>query len=235
MRYKFQLAMGAALILIAEAKGQTINWGNDPGDLNFQSQGGSLSSTFTFQFGVFTSGYDPTVNDPKTWGANWVALDTASYNEAAGFFSDSWTVTDNTYQGQQGYLFIFNDADMNLMPDTTAEITTSTSSTQGTEWFLATNDTWTIPQHATEDAQGQGGGQTSQPEEWRVQTINSVLFGSTETQTGDGTTNGATPPGPLTIQTFTFDPIPETGTALLFGALMSIIVMRRSKAPTATG
>ena len=140
----------AAILLFAATQGsaQKLNWGGAANDINVDSSNVGLDdATYTFQLGTFTNGdvplteFIPTPANTDFWGDRWVALDTASYNqegpptENEGFFADSWTVQDNTYQGFQAYIWIYN----NQVGDATSE------------WVLITNDElgseWKIPMH----------------------------------------------------------------------------------------
>lgn len=198
------LTLGLMLITPNEGHSQTINWGNPtPGFQNYQSDGTSnWSAGFNFDFGVFQSPFDPALNPPNLWAAEWITLDTATYNAGAGVFADSWIPQNNDYLGQQGYIFVYN----NMTADET------------TEWFLVSNPAWVIP------ASGQG--QSGMKLDWIVSQASSVLYGQTSTETGDGE-QGGPPPGGFSLQSFTF--VPEPSTTLLFGGLLSLICFRRSR------
>ena len=146
------------LALVTNGSAQKINWGNASSDSNSDSNGNNLTdATFTFQLGTFATGgpteFIPDETNTDFWGTNWIALDTASYNQAGppnedqGFFSDSWIVPDNTYEGFQAYIWVYN----NQLGDSTSE------------WVLITDDggsnAWKIPTST--------GGQQNFPDQWR--------------------------------------------------------------------
>ena len=191
-----------AAAAITTVSAQSVNWGNTPGDINLQSDGTSfLDGTFTFELGTFNSGFVLGNESPDTWGDAWNAIDVATYIPGDGYFSDLHVFETDTYAGQQGYIFIYN----NLNGDETSE------------WFLTTNTNWIIPSSA--------GGQIGLPLEWRIFNATSVPYGQTPSDTGEG--EGTPPSSGYTLQTFTF--VPEPGTTLLFGVLLSSIFFRRSR------
>ena len=202
----------SALALLGAAGAQTINWGNEVslGDVHYDSWGNQLDATYTYSFGVFDVGFDPVVEDPDTWFDNWTSLDSSTYNEGASFFSGSWVPEDNTYEGRQAYIWVYNHTD---------------STDQTTEWVLITDsdgldgDDWTIP---TMDDQ------SALPLEWRVSEATTPIFGGLESTQGAGEYD--VDPGTFELQTHTFaPPIPEPGVAILLvgGALLGC--RRRSR------
>ena len=206
------------LVLAPHGFAQKINWGSAANDVNSTSIGGFLTdATFTFQLGTFADGaseFIPDETNTDFWGARWVALDTATYNqegapnEEQGFFSDSWIVPDNAYQGYQAYIWIFNNQ---LGNDTS-------------EWVLITDnsgiDAWKIPNST--------GSQQNFPDQWRVSTATDPIFGGLNDVSGPGESTGG--PGSFALKTHTFLPVPETGTTILFGLTLGTLVMRRGRA-----
>lgn len=201
MKKKNILTLVLTLAMITWSQAQTVNWGNTPGDTNLQSDGTSALDGFHFELGTFTSGYDPLAHQPNVWGDDWITLDAAVYNSGAGYFSDRHMFTNDDYAGQQGYIFVYNDL----------------TGTESSEWFMTTDASWIIP--AT------GGGQPALPLEWRIFNSGEVLYGQKPGDKGPG--DGTDPPGGYQLQTFTF--VPEPGTSLLFGVLMSAVLFRRSR------
>ena len=211
----------AALVLTSPASAQKINWGSAANDANSTSDGGNLTqSTFTFQLGTFVNSgapateFIPTQENISLWSESWVPLDTAVYNqepapnENQGFFADSWVVPDNTYQGYQAYIWVYN----NHAGDETSE------------WVLVTDsegiDAWKIPTST--------GSQADFPDQWRVSTATHTLFGGLNDVDGPGETSGGAPPT-FALQTNTFLPVPESGTAILFGLTLGSLILRRGR------
>ena len=170
-RGTFVLLSLAALTL--QGYSQKINWGNAANDINVDSAGNPLTdATFTFELGVFSNGeptpteFTPTSSNIDFWGDNWVALDTAAYNQEGpptpeeGFFSDSWIVPNNpnnTYEGFRAYIWVYN----NQAGDETSE------------WVLITDDggsdEWLIP--------ASNGTQQTFPQQFRVSNASTSLYG----------------------------------------------------------
>ena len=225
LRLRNVITFGILLVVFcSDGFGQKINWGNAANDANSDSNGDALSdATFTFQLGTFTNGdgppteFIPDISNTDFWGVRWVALDTAIYNqedppdEHEGFFSDSWIVPDDTYQGFQAYIWGYN----NQAGDATSE------------WVLITDnaglDAWKIPSGT--------GTQQNFPDQWRVSTATDPIFGGLNNVDGPGETGPGAPPT-FALQTNTFLPVPESSTAILFGLTLGSLVMRRSR-PTA--
>jgi hypothetical protein len=191
-----------AAAAISNGFAQSVNWGNTPGDVNLQSDGTSiLDGTFTFELGTFDSGFILSNESPDTWGSAWNAIDVATYVPNDGYFSELHVFEDNTYAGQQGYIFIYNYL----------------NGDDSSEWFLTTNSNWVIPSSS--------GGQIGLPLEWRVFNASVVEYGQTPDDIGEG--EGTPPSGTYALQSFTF--VPEPSTTLLFGALLGSIFFRRSR------
>lgn len=188
------IGLGIAALGSQLASAQTINWGNSPtlDDINFDSTGALIDDSYSFMFGVFDAGFDPCAEDPVDWFNNWTTLDTTTYNEAASFFSSSYIVSDNTYAGQQAYIWVANQT---APVDETAE------------WVLVSNASWTIPELTEEHPT---------PEEWRIDTADELKFGGLNDTQGDGVFT--TDPGTFELQTHTFPPpVPEPGMFAFFG------------------
>ncbi len=212
---------GLALVVFSPARAQTINWGNATSvdDINFDSSGGLLDATYTYVLGVFDAGFDPVLESTADWYSNWTTLSTATYNEGASYFSDSWLVTDNTYVGRQAYIWIYNK-------------TEPLDST--TEWALITDadglgvgdgadDDWVIPTLETDDGDGCcGKGGTF---EWRIQNATTGVFGGLNDTQGAGEYSDT--PTPFEVQTHSFPPlVPEPGIFALF-ACAGLLGLRR--------
>ena len=191
------------ILLAAMASAQTYNWGNTPGDRNYESDGVTVwTNTFHYELGTFTLDYDPTMEDPTTWGFDWITIDTATYNPDAGWFSDNHVFNDNTYAGRRAYLFVYN----NLVGD------------DSSEWFLATDPAWMIPN---------GGGAIGLPVEWRLDNAAEILFGQTDSAGGAGEFDA--PLADMNIQSGTFLPVPEASTTGLASLMVAGLLLRRRR------
>ncbi len=225
---KIRVAAFAGLVMLAvsgQSYGQKINWGNAAGDVNIDSHGDPLSATFSFQLGTFVDNaggnpllqFNPNESNTDVWGANWVPLDTATYNQAAppnqnqGFFSDSWIPPDNTYEGFQAYIWVYN----NQVGD------------DASEWALFTDlggpDAWIIPTST--------GSQQNFPFQWRVSTATDLIFGGLKNVDGTGNTDAGTPLV-FALQTNT---VPEPRAALLVALSLACRLLRRRRATETRG
>jgi hypothetical protein len=83
------LAAFASLSLVGAANAAGIAWYNNDSDPlpMIQADGTYLDDSFTFELGVFASGFDPTANAYSTWAANWRTLDKAYAPAANGWSS----------------------------------------------------------------------------------------------------------------------------------------------------
>jgi hypothetical protein len=218
MRRGVVLAM-AMMVIAGNAYGQKINWGNAAGDVNIDSHGDPLSATFSFQLGTFVDSaggnpllqFNPNESNTDVWGANWVPLDTATYNQAAppneaqGFFSDSWIPADSTYEGFQAYIWIYNNQ----------------AGDASSEWALFTDlggpNAWLIPAST--------GSQQNFPTQWRVSTAVDLIFGGLNSVDGPGGTDAGTP-STFAIQTNT---VPEPQTPLLVALVLGCRLLCRHR------
>ncbi len=196
-------------LMLLSADGRTIQWGGSVFDVNLQSDGSDVTSTFQFQLGTFGSDFQPSavniLDDSGTnlWASNWHVFDESDYNEAAGFFSSSEVVIDNGVfgSGDQAYIWIYND--QNPGPES--------------EWALLTSSSWQIPEA---DAQAPA-------LEWRVSDVDTVIYGAANGVIGAGerTVN----PGNFDIQTFSFAPVPEPNALFMWMIGMLYLGGRRRR------
>jgi len=239
------------LILIAtlaftatSARASGINWGNNAfgqvqtgtdGSGNpiytteplYNSTGGLLDNSFTFELGTWNTGFTPTTANVTSWASNWNVLSTASStsspltwlsldpgssgvndpNQNYQFFQSSASFnTNGTVQpgghvfqtGQQVYLWAFNSQ---------AAVATS-------EWALVTDvngagspsNAWTVPDPTNTVAQ---------PVTWSLYDADTAVFGALNGVTGAGNQSVA-PSGPYALQTYNLiGVVPEPGSALL--------------------
>lgn len=138
---------------------QTVNWGNTPGDQNYDSQGQLLTAEdFKFELGVFKDGFQPLEANIQQWLENWTPFDSAAYNESAGFFSSTWKASDaaSDTAGSQAYVMIHRKID----------------ATVSAEIYLASSATWKLPPY-------NGGPNAALPVEWRLSNATTIISGAT--------------------------------------------------------
>lgn len=218
-----------ALLLLMATPGQarTVAWFSGIGD-NFLKDDGvtpldvpdtanpNSDPNFRFELGGFASGFTPTLANLSLWESNWVAFDSAFYDDGlnnggwnptpgiSNYTSSASTVaagaglvtssdTGNTFSvGQQAYLWTFN----------------SKTISPTTEWALITNSAWLFPAsdplnpNALEWTLGDAG--------------NAAVVGEVS--------NSGSPDFISTLQTQT---VPEPGSALLIAMAGILLRLRR--------
>lgn len=231
--------------------GGTIVWGGSVGDINIDSEALPLTSTMTFQLGVFTNredggAFDPQVESFDLWESHWVAFDQSVYSEIVqngqttefGLYTGGATLlTDFTSSserlpaispkptfeaGAQAYVWGFNDQSVGL----------------NTEWLLVTNDSndgnsdddWLIPSPSTH---------SPDTNQFRIAGATHAVVGSLGTYRSDSNDSdlivgqgfAKNPPDkPFSIQTYALFPaVPEPSSALLFMLGLSSVVLRRRR------
>ena len=235
------MAMSAPL---AHASG--IDWGNnaygataDPNVFRYMynSQGGLLDNSFSFELGTWASGFTPTSANIALWSANWKVLSTAYAPGANGwasldssnpgvndpnqnpeFFSRAINFNANgTVQNggpsifttnEQAYIWVFN----------------SKAVATGSQWALVTDvspgatadDVWHLPDPSQS---------LSFPISWSLSTADTAVYGEVNGVVGAGTQG--VDPGPNSLQTFNVSPVPEPGSALLILLAGMAVQLRR--------
>ena len=168
----------------------TVNWGNALGDLLVDSENNPIfaDETFTFQLGAFTDGASPYSTSVQDWSSNWAVFDETTLNEpfsngefifsstadlqADGTSSSAFATENYDFSGAELYLWVFNENDQ---------------IEEGTEWFLARIESWTLP-----DVTAEGGCDDcpTDPLEFPYSDLIgggiTPVFGGLEAQTGDG-------------------------------------------------
>lgn len=253
MNMKLPLLLAALAMSAPLAHAAGIDWGNNAfggtADPNtnlymYNSSGGLLDNTFSFELGTWVSGFTPTAANVNLWAANWKVLSTAYAPGANGwasldpsdpnvndpnqnpeYFSKSLTFnTNGTVQGggssifttnEQAYVWVYN----------------SKSITSTTEWALVTDislgatpdDVWHVP----DPSQSLGF-----PVLWNLSSADTAVFGEVNGVIGAG--NQTVDPGPNSLQTFNVvSPVPEPGSAaLLLLAGAALHTRRRSRGKT---
>lgn len=111
------------------ARAETINWYSSP-KTNLTSSEQNMDSGFSFQLGVFSSGFVPTAGNIAEWSSNWVPAQSTPYSAGTKVFDSNFSVTDNVAPftfGAKAYIW--------------ARSTTSTHD----EWILFRKSAWTWP------------------------------------------------------------------------------------------
>ena len=243
------LATLAVSAPLARAAG--IGWGNLAFDQDaggnpmslFNSHGGLLDNSFSFELGTWNTGFTPTAANVASWAANWNVISTAYAPGTNGWLSlDSSDPgvndpnqnpqyftrqlifnSDGTVQGgsstifhanDQAYIWVFNNKTIS----------------SGSEWALVTDsspgatsdDIWRVPDPS---------GTINQPVNWNLITADTAIFGEVNGAVGAG--SAAVNPGTNRLQTFdVVSVVPEPGSALLvLLAGVAVHVRRRKRLP----
>ncbi len=198
---------------LGAASAQTLNWGNAVFDVSLDSDGNSIDdATFTFELGTFSSGFVPTEFNTGQWASEWTTLDSTSYNDAAEFFSASYTIDvgDASLAGEQAYIWVYN----NMIGDETSEWAVITDDSSGDEWV--------VPTYIDPGA----GGPPPGTFDWRVSTATTSLWGGLNNTAGPGEQQVV--PSNYALQTFTFSaPIPEPSSAVFLSVAALGLLRRR--------
>jgi hypothetical protein len=213
----------AALLLAAASPlihAQTLNWGSPVGTLVVDSNGDGVDDSFVFELGAFNLGFTPDENNHEDWALNWMVFDTASYNEAFGYFTStvhvisdiSGNVTSSNPNAESGnfaglvaYLWIRNQ-------DTPGE---------NAEWLLVRASNWTFPLTAGDCCD-------TSVIEWSVSDLNTgntPLYGSQGGITGQGIHPHTSTGG---LQTHTFIPEPSGFLLVSFSGIAAVMRRRRN-------
>ena len=218
------------LAVASDAGAQTINWGSTAsttfaGNKHFLSDGSSMPDGFTFQLGYFDAGFN--ASDPTSWVSNWHVYDDGSSGGIEGQddfnnpispspfgynFAASTTNTLPAFDGQQGYIWGFNDQGLTGL--------------FGGEAVLITNPGWLFPATGSLVAV-----------DWTVSLATDVVWGSIDTNgsTGGGYIDGggvqSAPQAAdgFHVQTATFAPVPEPGSMLLLSSAGFAFLLRRRR------
>lgn len=118
--------------------GAQIAWASDAFAHNVMADGvttfGGSAKVIQFELGTFAEGFDPTQASPSEWAANWIVLQTATYDPNDDQVIQTGTLLANTspfYEGAQAYIWGYTTKDVNA----------------GAEWIVLGADSWTWPAH----------------------------------------------------------------------------------------
>jgi hypothetical protein len=118
--------------------GAQIAWASDAFAYNVMADGvttfGGSAKVIQFELGTFVEGFDPTQASPTEWAANWIVLQTATYDPNDDQVIQTGTLVANTspfYEGAQAYIWGYTTKDVS----------------EGAEWIVLGADSWTWPAH----------------------------------------------------------------------------------------
>lgn len=223
-------AAWSILVLPMSSPASTIVWSSDFQDLLFDSNGQELDGNFSFEIGSFANGFVPTSSNFNDWAANWKVFDraydptpsdpndgdpegwepllqfyvgTAEHTATGGSASPDADPLSVFAQGEVAYLWVYNTKNREV----------------GTEWALVTDgaglgdvaDDWAFPDPAEP---------SSTSYEWQLADADEAIYGGLNGTTGGGQN--------YTIQT-SLVPVPEPGSAVLFGVAALGVLLRRRR------
>lgn len=137
-----------------------IKWRSGSTAPHQTSTGAALTGNYVFELGAFTVGFDPSMNPPNSWAAEWHAATRVLFDASLGaFLGEKYRVPSNAApfsQTNQGYIWGYN------------------SDGTSAEWILLSDPSWTWPQAGGVDF----------PVTWQTATASQVIVG-TIGDTGD--------------------------------------------------
>ena len=118
--------------------GAEIAWASDAFAHNVMSDGvttfGGSAKVIQFELGTFAEGFDPSTSSPADWAANWIVLQSATYDPNDDQVIQTGTLSSNAspfYEGAQAYIWGYTTKDVNA----------------GAEWIVLGADSWSWPAH----------------------------------------------------------------------------------------
>lgn len=208
---------------VSGAHAASVSWGSELFSSFQDSAGNPLGNSFAIQLGFFevTPGvaFTPEADNVADWVQHWRVFDQASLNLGLRYFtSEAQVKADGTsgssfgtvgtdFEGQRAYIWVRNSGDR----------------VPGSEWFLATADSWVFPT-GSDDCCDPG-----LPVQFSITDLNPTtapIWGGHTGNIGSGTYTDPNPTHPYTLQTYTFIPEPSTLVLTLVGSCLLLIRKR---------
>ena len=213
----------------SSSNAQTLNWGSAVFTDLIDSDGNTLpEGVYTFELGVFVSGFVPEESNVSQWLGNWRVFDTAGYNGYDGPGDELYGIITGTEQIQNGVTSASNLSFSFAGLSAYLWIRKGDQAEEGSEWFLGRATNWTFP------LTGGGCCEDDPPIEWSVSDL--ITNGETPLWGNHGGVEG---PGdhsytgtwggsghPYVVQTYTFVPEPSS---LLLAAFSAGLMFRRRR------
>ena len=76
-----------------EARAERIRWGSVPNQEHLTSKAQPLDSSWQFELGTFSKGFEPTQKNTADWSAHWIPIQRTRYNPSTRWFTALTTVT----------------------------------------------------------------------------------------------------------------------------------------------
>lgn len=121
--------LACCLLAVTPSRAELVNWYSVEAT-NLTSTGEPMGADFSFELGVFKSGFVPTADNTTQWAANWVPAQRATYNATLRRFDAQYNVSQDNAPfaiGADAYVWGFRGG------------------TTSSEWILFRNETWAWP------------------------------------------------------------------------------------------
>lgn len=163
VHFPARLAAAALLLAVVGASSPAdaalgINYGSTANATNLKSDGSEMDVTFTFELGVFASGFTPGEENVDLWMANWRALPDADGAPSSAIYDPSPIFPGapfriNNFEGTAVLDDNVSDPSTPYAPATRAYVWGFTGrGAEGVEeWILILNDSWRLPQVSVDD------------------------------------------------------------------------------------
>jgi len=123
--------LGVVVIaLVGSVRGESISWFSDPGETHLDSAGSAMDASYTFELGVFSDGFVPTLSNRANWLDHWTVAQSTSYSAVDSNFNALHAVVGNAAPfgvGAEAWIFGHRDG------------------VTGSEWVLFRHPSWTWP------------------------------------------------------------------------------------------
>lgn len=156
--------------LHAQDSGVQIGWASNAFATNLRADGtttfGGTPVTIQFELGAFKQGFDPTVRPQSEWAANWVVLQSTTYDTVENQFIQTATLTSNSLPfAEDSAAFIWG-------------FTTKDTSSANAEWIVLSADNWKWPSAATPTVETFSVSDVTTSSEMLVGSVNGIFNGT---------------------------------------------------------